>query len=280
MNGYNNGYTLFLPIETKGFLEPWLNSQFEDTESLFMMETPDNKNKSRTFVENIIKQLQLQSKATENNSMKQKLFKTSLNISDTFMKDPMVMYIGLRKWIAIERQLKKVPEVEYENYSHMFCLIQDVVTSVESNKDTLKKLNLFNNWLDDETSKKKSIMYQEQSLSLSLKVSDELKSIMKVTEDLLNRVIMFLKLWQNNEVGVRKGLLKSQTFALDIIQSWFEELADVLWNTRNHVSSLKTKEIAIHDELYRKVDNLLNQLIMHSFIVEEQPSLVLRTKTK
>lgn len=281
MNRYNNGYTLFLPIETKGFLEPWLITQFKDTESLFMMETPENENISRNFVENIIKQLQLQSKATENNPMKLKLFKTSLNISDTFMKDPMVMYNGLRKWIVIERQLEKVPKVEYENYSHMFRLIQNLVTSVESNKDTIKKLDLFNNFIDAEMCKKKCIIYQEESLSLSLKVSDELNSIIKVTEDLLNHVIAFLKLWQNNEVGVRKGLLKPQHFMLDIIQSWFEELADVLWNTREqNLASLKNKEIAIHDELYQKVDDLLNQLVLHSFIVEEQPSLVLRTKTK
>lgn len=247
-----------------------------------MKETLEHKSITCTFVENIIKQFQLQSKASPNNSIKQLLFNTSLNISDKFMKDPMVLYIGLRKWVLIERLLENLSQDEYVIYSHMFKLMQDLVTSVESNKDTIKSLKFFNNWLEDEVNKKKCILYKEQSLSLSLKVSDELNLIIKITEDLQNRVIRFLILWQSNEIGVRKGLLKSNTFTLDIIQNWFEQLTDVLWNTREQVKTLisEFQENSINQELNQRVENLINQLIAHSFIVEEQPSLVLRTKTK
>lgn len=247
-----------------------------------MKETLEHKSITSTFVENIIKQLQLQSKASPNNSIEQLLFNTSLNIIDKYMKDPMVLYIGLRKWVLIERLLANLSQDEYVNYSHMFKLMQDLVTSVESNKDTIKSLKFFNNWLEDEVNKKKCILYKEQSLSLSLKVSDELNFIIKITEDLQNRVIRFLVLWQSNEIGVRKGLLKSNTFTLDIIQNWFEQLTDVLWNTREQVKTLisEFQENSINQEINQKVENLINQLIDHSFIVEEQPSLVLRTKTK
>lgn len=224
----------------------------------------------------------MQSNVSQNDSIRQLLYNTSLNIRNQFTKVPMVLYIGLRKWVLIERLLGNLSQEEYVIYSHMFKMIQDLVTKVETNKDTIKSLHFCNSWLEGEVNKKKCVMYKEQSLCLSSKIGEELNSIIMITEDLQSRVITFLILWQSNEVCVRKGLLKSNTFTLDIIQCWFEQLTDVLWNTREQVKTLisEFQENSINEELNQKVDILINQLISHAFIVEEQPSLVLRTKTK
>ncbi|CAO1325213.1 unnamed protein product [Diamesa serratosioi] len=284
MNLYNNGYVLFLPIETKDYLEHWLNTQFPVTESLFMKQTEELKIISSNFVENVIKQLQLQSKAFQDFPIKQKLFNTSLNVSDKFVNNPMVLYIGLRKWILIKRQLERLTEQEYENYSHTFSLIDELVLRVELIKDTIKSLNFFNSLLEVEVSQNKCDIYQEQSSSLNIKLTEQLISIIKLIENVENRVIMYLKMWHHNEVGVRKGLFKSNTAALNCIQSWFEQVADVIWNTQEQMKNLKThyqdESKTIYQQLYQQINNLMLQLINNAFIVEEQPSLVLRTKTK
>lgn len=253
------------------------------TESLFVKKDPENKT-INSFVENVLKQLQLQLKTVQDDAIKQKLSNASLNISNKFLSDPLVLYIGLRKWVLIERQLEKLSQEEYVNYSHVFNLIQDIVSRVELNKETIKSLNLVNSWLDVEVCENNSLIYQEQSSSFSLKATEELKSILKLIDNLQNRVIVFLKTWQNNEICVRKGQLKSNTAALDIIQSWFEQTADLLCSTRKQLNALKTnfqeQSKPIYQELDEKNYKLLIQLINNSFIVEEQPSLVLRTKTK
>jgi signal transducer and activator of transcription 5B len=108
----------------------------------------------------------------------------------------------------------------------------------------------------------------EQAENLSIKVIDK-----------------YLKQWKINQklFGCNFNFVGP---SLDTIQSWCERLAKTLWAIKDHVSYLQ--QFTVEDqtsqsflaELWATVSIVLNSLISGSFIVEAQPTQILKTNIK
>jgi len=99
-----------------------------------------------------------------------------------------------------------------------------------------------------------------------------------------------LNQWLMQQGLLGNGAEPASNNSLEIIQGWCEHLAEVLWETREQIKivtkfrqQLNADESNLPDylpELLKRVTKLLEHLITRSFIVEKQPSQVLKTNTR
>lgn len=108
--------------------------------------------------------------------------------------------------------------------------------------------------------------------------------------DEVQKIVIHKRLgkWQRDQALAGNGAPLPLS-ALDEIQGWFENLAEMIWTTRTLIDTMR-KTIpslqgdASYDEafevVYREVTNLLQNLIVSGFIVEKQPPQVMKTNTR
>lgn len=117
------------------------------------------------------------------------------------------------------------------------------------------------------------------AIGITTKLIDELQQI--VIQKRLSK-------WQREQVLAGNG--GPYPFnALDEIQQWFEALAEIIWNSRSLVDNMRCRgnfpfngDDFVHqfEEHYNNINNLLQNLIVSSFIVEKQPPQVMKTNTR
>lgn len=78
----------------------------------------------------------------------------------------------------------------------------------------------------------------------------------------------------NQALSSRK---KSQFEKLDQIQSWFEDLARIIWDAQKLLNSMNTPGF---EQAYNEVINILKTLAESSLIIEMQPSQVIKVNTR
>lgn len=111
-----------------------------------------------------------------------------------------------------------------------------------------------------------------------------------VTERLneVQKVVIHKRLgkWQRDQALAGNGA-PLPINALDEIQGWFEELADLIWSTRTLIDTIRKSNLPVQGQgndlfegLYREVTTLLQNLIVSGFIVEKQPPQVMKTNTR
>lgn len=113
----------------------------------------------------------------------------------------------------------------------------------------------------------------------TIKLHDEVQTVV-----IHNR----LSTWKRAQVwtGKNEGLPHT---GLDQLQQWFEALAENIWSTRSLTDSMRSgRHIPFNgfninekfEEDFRKTNTILHNLILSSFIVEKQPTQVLKTHTR
>lgn len=122
---------------------------------------------------------------------------------------------------------------------------------------------------------------------------DLLKSVQVIIteiQNVLNTVTVDqLGRWQRDQAFIANGAQLSIN-SLDEIQEWFSELAELIYTTRNSIKAIRKLNTmtAIQiknmneqlDGFHSQIMQLLRQLIMSGFIVEQQPPQVIKTKTR
>lgn len=120
----------------------------------------------------------------------------------------------------------------------------------------------------------------------------ELFSNIRTVIEMLNetqKIVIHKRLakWQRDQALAGNGapLLFN---ALDEIQTWFEELADLIVHTKSVIDTMR-KNIPLQSQnnpsdlfevAYREITILLQNLIVSAFIVEKQPPQVMKTNTR
>lgn len=93
--------------------------------------------------------------------------------------------------------------------------------------------------------------------------------------------------WQRDQALAGNGA-PLQFNSLDDIQTWFEELADLIVHTKSVIDTMR-KNIPLQSQnnpndlfevAYREITLLLQNLIVSAFIVEKQPPQVMKTNTR
>lgn len=117
----------------------------------------------------------------------------------------------------------------------------------------------------------------------------EIENTIKLHTELQQIVIhKRLSKWKRAQIWTRKNEELLLT-GLDQLQQWFEALAENICSTRSLIDSMRNRRhfsvIGFNidekfEEAFRTINMLLDNLILSSFIVEQQPPQVLRTNTR
>lgn len=112
-----------------------------------------------------------------------------------------------------------------------------------------------------------------------------LATIIREIDDVQRTVILKrLGRWQRDQALSGNGA-PLPINALDEIQLWFEKLAELILNTRNSIDAIRKLNSIFNmnmnvDLHYKKITELLQELIVSGFIVEKQPPQVMKTNTR
>lgn len=137
--------------------------------------------------------------------------------------------------------------------------------------------------------------YKRQVCNMSENINQrriEIYSAIRTVIDSLDevqKIVIHKRLgkWQRDQALAGNGA-PSPTNALDEIQIWFEELAELIWNTRTLIDTMRKCQIPLNqgnfsdgfEIAYREITSLLQNLIVSGFIVEKQPPQVMKTNTR
>lgn len=101
-----------------------------------------------------------------------------------------------------------------------------------------------------------------------------------------------LKVWKHEQQQMANGIPKTHFVSLDRLQLWCEELAELIWKTYEQLKEvehilvngiIQTGNAADLKFVQARTDEvlrLLQELLNHSLIVEEQPPQIIKMKTK
>ena len=105
----------------------------------------------------------------------------------------------------------------------------------------------------------------------------------KVMGDIMNNLMVWKKEQQLSGNGFQ------MTQSLDPIQKWCEDLVGIVLTSRQHIQKIEALKQTLKDNFYsevgtmqlkNEVEELLTKLVTETFIVQKQPSQVMRTNTK
>lgn len=138
--------------------------------------------------------------------------------------------------------------------------------------------------------KRKVFVMSENINQRRLGMFTDIRSVITILDE-VQKVVIHKRLgkWQRDQALSGNGAPLPLT-ALDEIQGWFENLAEMIWTTRTLIDNVRKTFITVQGEsnqytepfemLYREVTNLLQNLIVSGFIVEKQPPQVMKTNTR
>lgn len=101
-----------------------------------------------------------------------------------------------------------------------------------------------------------------------------------------------LKVWKHEQQQMANGIPKTHFVSLDRLQLWCEELAELIWKTYEQLKEverilqtgiMQTGNAADLKFVQTRTDEvrwLLQELLNHSLIVEDQPPQIIKMKTK
>lgn len=124
-----------------------------------------------------------------------------------------------------------------------------------------------------------------------LSLVDSFKSVIQLITQIQTKVVgKYLANWKVNQGKVGNGAMPLSANTLDMIQSWCENLAEIIWSTREQIrlvakykKQLNAEEPNYLDylpQLQAESTNLLTNLITSTFVIEKQPPQVMKTNTR
>ncbi|XP_062519356.1 signal transducer and activator of transcription 5B-like [Corticium candelabrum] len=195
-------------------------------------------------------------------------------------------------WMAQEteadlKQLQQAQEYFVIQYQEM-CKLQAMVQRAQSHPD--------------ESVRQQHEMYAKKKTDMEVYLSKEAENLLAKRNLLVDkfqkslqrlaavqRVILDEELmkWRQAQQLANSG--GPPPGALDVLQSWCEGLAELIWRNRQQIRQIEMLKAQLPiqghggvllEELTQNVSSLLSTLVTSTFIIEKQPPQVLKTQTK
>lgn len=188
--------------------------------------------------------------------------------------------IRVLKAFVVERieELTKKIDHDYELYVFHFNDFTKPVNHIDQIENDQKQ---------EIIERRKAIEYSFNQILHNLQeLEPPLDKALIMTKSVLNKVLTkFLVQWKANQCLAGNGARFGDT--LNILQNWFENLAEIIWCTREQIRIAKK----ISDQLQTvpstglqtrmaEALTLLSSLITSSFVIEKQPPQVMKTNTR
>lgn len=124
-----------------------------------------------------------------------------------------------------------------------------------------------------------------------LALVDSFKNVIGLITQIQSKVIgKYLANWKVNQGKVGNGAMPMSANTLDMIQSWCENLAEIIWSTREQIRQVakNKKQLGAEEptfldylpQLQSDSTSLLTNLITSTFVIEKQPPQVMKTNTR
>lgn len=282
------------------------------------------------FFHHLIQELERKSDEINDESLitcKLRLSESARNFRQIFSHNPGQLYSHLRNGLEFEKHLICYPNemgfgVQDSEIHEITKLLQELHKLVRQNeyenKNLQKEYEVFylelhefskkqTHWTEAMAStspdiqKHQQLMMDELQARLDQKLKqitgkrlalvDNFKVAISNTHSIQSKVLgKYLSNWKINQGKTGNGAMPMSSNTLDMIQSWCEGLADIIWNTREQIRQVSKykKQLGAEEPnlpdylpgLHTEITNLLMNLITSTFVIEKQPPQVMKTNTR
>lgn len=310
---YNDNF----PLEVRFVCAQWIEDRIK-TDQYIDLHDPQYDQRAANFLQNLIQQLEQEKvkyKAPDQVSILIRLenairtftqhiynpgsvyrqIREALNyeqqVLDSFNTSPHLLSTD-GEVVEINEKLRQIKQATLINTDRCTTYKHEFEQTMISYTESTKRLQEGMATTPEEQRANLVIEYKQLTVSLSDNIKqrrNEISNNIRATVNLLDeveKIVIHKRLgkWQRDQaLNGNGGQLVAGT--LDEIQSWFELLADNIWNTRSAIDVMRKSNFNQQgpdpfDSAYREVTNLLQNLIVSGFIVEKQPPQVMKTNTR
>ncbi|XP_065076388.1 signal transducer and transcription activator isoform X2 [Ochlerotatus camptorhynchus] len=318
---YGNSF----PIEVRHYLAEWIEEKLLNVQTYQHEQDSAYEQDAATFLNQLINELERTAinLPEDNVTGRIRLNESARNFRQLFSHNPVQLYSHLISCLQRERQCIAYPEDcvnvqdpeiaevinglqqlqmfvranETENrnlvkdYEHLLLEIHEIT----KNKAQMEAIS--NEQLREHA--RVTVTQQERSVNETvtlitgkrLNLVDNFRKTIQLTSQVQDKVLhKYLTQWKINQGFAGNGASGMSASNLDTIQAWCENLAEIVWNTKDQIrlamknkSKLNIEEPNLPDFLPQslvEVTNLLKALITTTFIIEKQPPQVMKTNTR
>lgn len=209
------------------------------------------------------------------------------------MQDPEIAEVinGLQQLQMLVRANENDNRNLVKDYEHLLLEIHEI-TKNKAQMETIDNAQLREH-------ARAALVQQERNVNETvtlitgkrLNLVDNFRKTIQLTSQVQEKVLhKYLTQWKINQGFAGNGASGMSASNLDTIQAWCENLAEIIWNTKDQIrlamknkSKLNIEEPNLPDFLPQslvEVTNLLKALITTTFIIEKQPPQVMKTNTR
>lgn len=187
----------------------------------------------------------------------------------------------LHNAVLVNKEKQNQYNHELENYK-----------TFEYNESAMANKMIYNNPMQEEAERRRKVDLEQKRFIMLGSIKQNADELMISLDSIINEIsevqktviLKRLGRWQRDQALSGNGApLPLNT--LDEIQNWFEKLAELIWTTRTSIDAIRKLNSLFHvnmnvETFYKKITELLQELIVSGFIVEKQPPQVMKTNTR
>uniref|UniRef100_A0A8P4FYF5 Signal transducer and activator of transcription n=1 Tax=Dicentrarchus labrax TaxID=13489 RepID=A0A8P4FYF5_DICLA len=284
-------YGQHFPIEVRHYLAQWIESQLWDSVEL---DNPSEEAKAKRLLDNLVAELQRKAQLQGGEDgflLKIKLGHYANQLKSTYDRCPLELVRCIKHILHSEQRL--VQEATNVSVEGVVGAMDSLSQRHQQINQAFEELRLATQETENELRKLQHsqeyfiIQYQENLLfrpDLSEQHQKTLALLRKQQTLILDEELIQWKRRQQlaGNGGPHEG-------GLDVLQSWCEKLADLIWQNRQQIRRCEhlTQQLPLPgpmEELLSKLNaditDIISALVTSTFIIEKQPPQVLKTQTK
>lgn len=197
---------------------------------------------------------------------------------------------SLLAFVHSNGELNKQISLDYENFALTYHDFTKANINIQLMDNPRKPNDIDEQKQDIIKRRNDQIEYSfNQILHKILNLESDFEKIVMRTSNVLNKVVTkYIVNWKVNQSLTGNGARFADN--LHILQDWFENLSDVIWNTREQIRLASKTRIQLQPvqpnlrdylpQRFEDVTALLTTLITNAFIIEKQPPQVMKTNTR
>ncbi|XP_058826123.1 signal transducer and transcription activator isoform X1 [Topomyia yanbarensis] len=318
---YGNNF----PIEVRHYLAEWIEERLLNAPTFQHDQEGSCEQDAATFLNQLINELERTAinLPEDNVTGRIRLNESARNFRQLFSHNPSQLYLHLINCLQRERQCIAYPEecvnvqdpeiIEVINglqdlqrmvlengndnrnlvkdYEHLLLEIHEI-TKNKAQLETIESLPVREHARNTLVQQERQVTEMVNHITGNrLNLVNKFRSTIQVTSRVQDKVLhKYLTQWKINQGFAGNGASGMSASNLDTIQAWCENLAEIIWNTKDQIrlamknkSKLNIEENNLPDylpQLLVEVTNLLKTLITTTFIIEKQPPQVMKTNTR
>ncbi|CAB1312169.1 unnamed protein product, partial [Coregonus sp. 'balchen'] len=292
-------YGQHFPIEVRHYLAQWIEGQLWDSVEL---ENPQDELKAKRLLDGLVQELQRKAEhqvGEDGFLLKIKLGHYASQLKSTYDRCPLELVRCIKHILHTEQRLVQeatnaigggggggTMDSLSQRHQQINQTFEELRVATQETENELRKLQHNQEYFIIQYQENLRIQAQLSSLSADLaeKHQKTLGQLRKQQTLILDEELIQWK--RRQQLAGNGGPTEG---GLDVLQSWCEKLADLIWQNRQQIRRAEhlTQQLPLPgpmEELLTKLNSditdIISALVTSTFIIEKQPPQVLKTQTK